>query len=171
MKKLIFITIFYLFYSLNSYADDAHFIDFTKVLNTSKAGSAAQKQLKEKFQSETKKFEKLEKEIRKEEADIILQKKEKVLSPDEYKKKVQDLRKKVIDIQKNKQESLTKIAKSRNQAKASLLKAVNPIIKDYMEENKIRIIINKSSVVLGDTTLEITDQIIVILNKKLPSIN
>ena len=40
-----------------------------------------------------------------------------------------------------------------------------------MEENKIRIIINKNSVVLGDTTLEITDQIIVILNKKLPSIN
>jgi len=171
MKKLIFITIFFIFYSLNSYANDAHFIDFKKVLNSSKAGSGAQKKLQQEFQAETKKFEKLEKEVRKEEADIILQKKKKELSPEEYKKKVQNLRKKVLDIQKNKKESLTKIAKSRNQAKASLLKAVNPIIKDYMEENKIRIIINKNSVVLGDTTLEITDQIIVILNKKLPSIN
>ena len=169
MKKLIFITIFYLFYSLNSYAADAHFIDFTKVLNTSKAGSAAQKQLKEKFQSETKKFEKLEKEIRKSESDIISQKK--VLSPEEYQKKVQALRKKVVDIQKDKQQSLTKISKSRNDAKKSLLEAVNPIIKEYMLEKKIRLVVKKNSVVLGDSTLEITDQIIAILNKKLPSIN
>ena len=49
MKKLIFITIFYLFYSLNSYAADAHFIDFTKVLNTSKAGKGAQDYLQKIF--------------------------------------------------------------------------------------------------------------------------
>ena len=77
MKKLIFITIFFIFYSLNSYANDAHFIDFKKVLNSSKAGSGAQKKLQQEFQAETKKFEKLEKEVRKEEADIILQKKKK----------------------------------------------------------------------------------------------
>ena len=169
MKKLIFIIIFFASYSLTSYADTTHFIDFTKVLNSSKAGSAAQQKLKKQFQAQTKKFEKLEKEVRIEETNIISQKK--ALSPEEYKKKVQALRKKVVEIQKNKQESLNKMSKSRNDAKASLLKAVNPIIKDYMEENKIRLIINKNSVVLGDTNLEITDQIIAILNKKLPSIN
>ena len=169
MKKLIFIIIFFVSYSLTSYADTTHFIDFTKVLNSSKAGSAAQQKLKKQFQTETKKFEKLEKEVRIEETNIISQKK--AVSPEEYKKKVQALRKKVVEIQKNKQESLNKMSKSRNDAKASLLKAVNPIIKDYMEENKIGLIINKNSVVLGDTNLEITDQIIAILNKKLPSIN
>ena len=51
-----------------------------------------------------------------------------------------------------------------------MLTAVNPIIKKYMEENKIRLILNKKSVVMGDTTLEITDQIIAILNKELPSL-
>ena len=39
------------------------------------------------------------------------------------------------------------------------------IIKKYMEDNKIRVIVAKQSVVLGDKTLEITDQIIAILNK------
>ena len=34
-----------------------------------------------------------------------------------------------------------------------------------MEDNKIRVIVAKQSVVLGDKTLEITDQIIAILNK------
>ena len=58
-------------------------IDFTKVLNSSKAGSAAQQKLKKQFQAETKKFEKLEKEVRIEETNIISQKK--ALSPEEYK--------------------------------------------------------------------------------------
>jgi len=39
-----------------------------------------------------------------------------------------------------------------------------------MEDNKIRLILNKETVVLGDSTLEITDQIIAILNKELPSV-
>ena len=39
-----------------------------------------------------------------------------------------------------------------------------------MEENKIRLILNKQSIILGDTSLEITDKIIAILNKELPSL-
>ena len=39
-----------------------------------------------------------------------------------------------------------------------------------MEDNNIRIVLNKESVVLGDETLEITDQIIAYLNKELTSI-
>ena len=47
---------------------------------------------------------------------------------------------------------------------------VNPIIKKYMEENNIRLIVDKKSVILGDTSLEVTDQIINLLNKELPSL-
>ena len=36
----------------------------------------------------------------------------------------------------------------------------NPIIKKYMEENKIRIVLDKSSILLGDSTLDITDPVI-----------
>ena len=39
-----------------------------------------------------------------------------------------------------------------------------------MEDNNIRIVLNKESVVLGDETLEITAQIIDILNKNVTSI-
>jgi len=40
-----------------------------------------------------------------------------------------------------------------------------------MEEKNIRLIIDKKVIVLGDKTLEITDQVIDILNKELPSLN
>tara|TARA_B110000444_G_C18523324_1_gene447682 strand:+ start:338 stop:607 length:270 start_codon:yes stop_codon:yes gene_type:complete len=85
IKKLIFIFIFLLSFSSYSYADVSHFIDFTKVLNTSKPGSEAQKKLQNKFQSETKKFKKIEKDIKDEESKIIAQRK--TLPAEEYQKK------------------------------------------------------------------------------------
>tara|TARA_B110000211_G_scaffold222535_1_gene271344 strand:- start:1178 stop:1306 length:129 start_codon:yes stop_codon:yes gene_type:complete len=39
-----------------------------------------------------------------------------------------------------------------------------------MEDNNIRLILDKKSVVMGDTNLEITNQIIAILNKEVPSL-
>ena len=39
-----------------------------------------------------------------------------------------------------------------------------------MEDNNIQIVLNKKAVILGDTNLEITDKIISILNKELPSL-
>ena len=168
MKKLIVITIFSLFYSLNSFADNSYFIDFTKVLNSSKSGAEAQQKLKSKFSTETKKYKKIESDIRAEESEIISQKK--VLSADDYKKKVKVLRKKVADLQKSKRESFDNIAQSRRNSKKALQDAVNPIIKKYMEDNNIRLILDKKSVVMGDTNLEITNQIIAILNKEVPSL-
>jgi len=168
MKKLIIFTLFFLFYFSNSFSDNSYFINFSKLLNNSKAGAQAQANLKKKFESESNKFKKQEVDLKKEESKIISQKK--IITKEEYKKKVETLRKKDKDLQKKKQDSFNSIAKSRNDAKQSLLKSVNPIIKKYMEDNKIRIILDKQSVIMGDATLEITDQIIIILNKELQSL-
>ena len=168
MRK-IFILIFFLNLSFQAaIADNTYFIDFSKVLNNSKAGSEAQKKLKNKFEIESKKFLNEENNLKKQESELISQKK--VLSNEEYKKKLDELREKVSKLQIDKQQSLTNIAKSRDLMRQELLKNVNPILKAYMEENKIRLIVDKQSVILGDTTLEITDKIIEILNQKLDSI-
>ena len=167
-KKIVIIFLSLIFYSNVAFADNTYFIDFTRVLNESKAGSEAQKKLKDKFESESKKFKLEEEKIRKEESDLISQKK--VLSNEDYQKKINDLRSKVALIQKSQQESLSSIAASRNKARQTLLMSVTPIIKKYMEENNIRMVLDKQSVILGDTTLEITDKIIDILNKEVTSI-
>jgi|TARA_B110000967_G_C18688390_1_gene461734 outer membrane protein len=168
MKKIFLFTILFLFSFTNVFADNSHFIDFNKVLNTSKAGSEAQKKLKTLIESESNKNKKKEQNIRKEETKIISEKN--TISAEEYNKKIQALRAKVSDLQKNKQKAFANISKTRNKAKKNLLDAVNPIVKKYMEDNNIRIVLNKESVVLGDETLEITAQIIDILNKNVTSI-
>ncbi len=164
MKTLILIVIIFFLNSFNSFADNTYFIDFNKVLNSSKPGSEAQKKLQAKLKLESEKFQKIETDIKKEESDIISQKK--ILSPEQYQEKIESLRKKVADLQLNKQTSFDSVAKSRNESRETLLKAINPIIQKYMENNNIRVIVDKNSVILGDVKLEITDQIIAIVDKE-----
>ena len=168
LKKLFIIFISFILYSNLAVADNTYFIDFTKVLNESKAGAEAQKKLKDKFESESKKFKSEEEKIKKEENELISQKK--VLSNEDYQKKLNDLRSKVALMQKSQQDSLNSIASSRNNARQALLASLNPIIKKYMDENNIRVVLDKQSIILGDTKLEITNQIIDLLNKEVTSL-
>ncbi|MFL2887395.1 MAG: OmpH family outer membrane protein [Pelagibacteraceae bacterium] len=146
-----------------------HFIDFKKVLNQSVAGKKAQDFLKNKLESDIKKFKKQEENIRKDEKDLIAKKK--LITQEEYKKKVGNLRKKVSELQKNRQASLSNVGKLRAKAKQELLQKLNPIIKKYMSDNKIRIVLDREAVLLGDSSLDITSKIIDLLNKELKSLN
>jgi outer membrane protein len=167
LKKL-FLTIILitLFTPLN--ASDTYFIDLSKVLNESKAGADFQNKLKRDIQNDTENFSKVENEIRKEESDLISKKK--IISKEEYEKKVTLLREKVANLQADKQKSFSDVAKSRNEARKILIDSINPILKKYMEENNIRVVVDKQSVILADTKLEITNAIIDLLNKNLSSI-
>ena len=93
-----------------------------------------------------------------------------MISQDEYKKKVSELRKEVSLLQKERNNLLESISKQRNTARNQILKSLNPIIKEYMEEKKIRMVVDKKSLLLADENLDITKEIISILNKKLKSI-
>ena len=168
MKKIFLIVAIFIFYAPISYAADSYFIDYSKVLNKSKAGASLQKNLKVKFESAVAKFAKEEIAIKKEESEIIAQKK--IITKEIYQTKVEELRKKVTKLQSDKKKSFSDIAKSRNNARQSILKAINPIMQKYMKDNKIRIVLDKKSVLLGDKSLEITNQIIDILNKELSSL-
>ena len=172
MKKKInifFTFIILCFTPLNIAKADPSFIDFSRVLNESKAGKEAQIILKKRLETQISNFRKQEENLKKTEMEIISQKK--IIDNKEYQKKVEDLRKKVASMQSKKQKSFNDIGALRTKAKTDLLKKLNPIIKKYMEENNVRIVIDKKSILMGDAKLEITDQIIAQLNKELTSLN
>ena len=73
-------------------------------------------------------------------------------------------------MQNQRSKLLNEVAKQRAKAKSELLKNLNPIIKEYMQSKKIRIVLDKKSLLLADENLDITKDIIDILNKKLKSI-
>ena len=147
---------------------EIRYVDFKYVLNESKAGKEAQIYLKKKLDNGIKNLKAKEKSIQEEEKKIIQQKK--VISAEEYKKQVKALREKVSSLQTQRNNLLDTVAKQRSKARAELLKTLNPIIKNYMKENTVRLVLEKKSILLADENLNITEEITGLLNKKLKSI-
>ena len=169
IKKILLVL--FIFFGINHslFADNVYYLDFRYILNESNAGKKAQTSLKNKLEKGIQNLKNKEKKIQDEEKKLIQQKK--IISEDDYKKQIGELRSKVNSLQKERNKLLETVAKQRNKAKNELLKNLNPIMKAYMSEKKIKIVIDKKQVLLGDDTLDITKDIIALLNKKLKSIN
>ena len=168
-KKIIAILLIFFAFHLPLLAETPHFLDFKLILNQSDAGKKAQIFLKNKLEKGIKNLKTKEKEIQEEEKKIIQQKK--IISAEEYKKKVTDLRANVSSLQKERNTLLDSVAKQRSKARKELLKNLNPVVKSYMENKKIRVVLDKKSILLADENLNITNDIMDLLNKKLKSIN
>ena len=172
MKLLRFFgVVFFILTINNNYlsAEAPHYLDLKLVLNESDAGKKAQNFLKNKLENGIKSIKDKEKKLQEEEKKIIQQKK--VISAEEYKKQVTNLRKDVSNLQKERSQLLESIAKQRSKARNTLLKNLNPVISDYMKEKKIRMVIDKKSILLADENLDITKDIMKALNLKLKSVN
>ena len=167
-KKLIIFLVFLFPLNHAALAELPHYLDFKYILNESTAGKKAQTDLKKKLDSGIKSLNSREKSLQDEEKKIIGQKK--VISQEEYKKKVSELRTKVSKLQKDRNKLLENIAVQRSKARNELLKNLNPIIKNYMQEKQIRLVIDKKNLILADEKLNITGDIIKILNNKLKTI-
>jgi Skp family chaperone for outer membrane proteins len=162
------IIIFLFFANSNLNAEVPYYLDFKYILNESDAGKKAQEQLKNKLDKGIKSIREKEKNLQEEERKIIKQKK--LLKPDEYKAKVNKLRSQVSSLQKERNTLLESTSKQRNKARNELLKNLNPIIKSYMQEKKIRMVVQKKSILLADDNLNITKEVMDRLNKQLKSI-
>ena len=168
LKKLILVVFISSFFNQNISAELPYYLDFKFILNESTAGKKAQIDLKKKLENGLKELNKIEQNLQSDEKKIIAQKK--IISEEEYKKKVKELRKKVINLQKNKKNLLDTVGKQRSKARSELLKNLNPVIKDYMQEKKIRYVMDKKSLILADESLDITQDIIKKLNDKIKSV-
>jgi len=169
LVKLIVVTFITCICTYTSAEDKITYIDLKYVLNASKAGKGAQDYLKKSFNDRQKEFMNTEKELKKEEQDLISRKEE--LSKEEYKKKSDDLRKKVTKYQSDRRQSLEKLAKQRAEARQKLLSKLDPILKKYIEENGITLVLDRKNIVAGKNEIDITKVIVERLNKELPSLS
>ena len=169
LVKFFVVTFLLLIYTHASAEQKIAYLDMKFVLNNSKAGKGAQDFLQKSFKENQKIFLDKENSLKKEESDLLAQKT--ILTKEEYQKKSDNLRKKVIDYQSQRRLSLEKITTQRTEARQQLLKKIDPILKAYVEENNISIVVDKKNIIMGNTDLDITNIIVAKLNKELPSLN
>ena len=169
LVKFIVVTFFILICTHTFAEQKIAIMDLTFVLNNSEAGKGAQDFLKKSYSNNIKKFTDVENNLKKEESDLLTKKT--VISKEEYTKKSDTLRKKVIDYQSQRRSALDKITTQRAQARETLIKKINPMLKTYMEENSISLVIDKKLILAGRPNNDITAVIVEKLNKTLPSLN
>ena len=169
LVRFIVVTLLLLICTYASAEKNIAYLDMKFVLNNSKAGKDAQDFLQKSFKTNQKKFLDKENVLKKDESELLGQKT--ILTKEEYQKKSDDLRKRVIDYQSQRRASLDKITQQRADARAKLLEKLDPILKVYIKENNISLIIDRKNVLVGDSDLDITNIVIEKLNKELPSLN
>ena len=168
LKKFSLIIILFILSPTISLAEIPHYVDFKYILNESVAGKKAQDSLKKKLKDGVAALNKKEKKFLEEEKKLIQQKK--LISADEYKTKISDLRKKASNLQKERNDLLSSVSKQRLKAKKELLKNLNPIIEEYMRNKNIKMVIDRKNLILADKELDITKDIVNLLNKKLKEV-
>ncbi len=63
------------------------------------------------------------------------------------------------------------IFKKREKARLELNTALKPILEKYMSENNITVVVDKKSIVVAKTEIDLTNKILKLLDKDLKSIN
>ncbi len=143
-------------------------IDINLILTESKAAVDAAKQI-ENIAKE------IEEEIKNEDQNMLnlqneLIESQAIVAPDVFEEKRLDYEKKLQNYNETRQQKLVSIdnliAKSRN----SVLDALKPILEDISNEKEITILLEKGTVLLNAEGMDITEEVLKILNKELPTI-
>ena len=133
-----------------------------KVITTSKAGSSVLKQLNELNNKNIKKLKNEEKILKDKETKLITQKN--ILSESEFQSSIDKLKLEINNHNKNKNKILSDFAKLKLANTNRLLELITPILTAYSKEKSIAMILQKKDLVIGKTELDISNEIIKIVN-------
>tara|TARA_B100000989_G_scaffold293196_1_gene270205 strand:- start:529 stop:1038 length:510 start_codon:yes stop_codon:yes gene_type:complete len=168
MKKFyIFLLILFLF-PLNTFAKIAY-IDLNLILNKSDVGKFVNEHIDKIKKENYLKYKEQEDKLLKKEKLLISQKN--ILNEEEFKKKIFVLNEEVKKYRLEKEDSINKINKIKVDYTKEIFKSLNPIITNFVDLNSISIVIPKKNIIVGKKNLDITDQIIKLLNDNIKKIN
>ena len=166
MKKinffLIFLLLFFSFFSKSYSEEKIVFLDIEFAVNNSNIGKKVLNNLNEIRKNEINKLKIIEEELKTKDKEINNLKN--IISKDELNKKINDFKKDIEKFNERKNEIQKKFANDKQNKLDELFKKINPLIINYMDDNSIKMIIGKNNVYLAKSNLDITKDIIELIN-------
>ena len=138
------------------------FVDMDRLVSVSKPGSSIFKQLKDINNKNLNFLKNEEKKFKEQEKKLIAQKN--IITEDDFTNKVEKLKSEINDYNLDRKKMIEEFNKLKVENTNNLLKQINPILTKYSKENEISIILQKKNLIIGKTELDITDEIIKIIN-------
>ena len=163
-KKFLYILIFFfLSINLSHSKEKLAFINLDKILNTSNPGKVVLNDIKMINEKNVADLKKMESELKKNEND--LNNKKNIISNEEFQNELTLLREKIKNYNNLKDKMLTSFEEQRLKKLNNFFITINPIIQKYMNDNSINMLLEQKNVFIGKTSSDITDKIIVEINK------
>ena len=163
--KIVFIFLLsFLFLSNIVFAEVViKYIDMEIILTQSKVATSIKSQLDTIHKSNLIKFKKNEKIIKEKEKDLLSKKN--ILSKEDFEKQINKLREEANIYIANRNKINNELQNKQFKANQKMLSLLNPILAKYSDENSISIILKKNNMVIGKTELDVTEEILKIVNK------
>lgn len=141
------------------------FVDMDKLVSVSKPGSSIFNQLKDINQKNLNFLKEEEKRFKEIEKKLIAQKN--IISEADFQNKIKELKSEVNSYNQNRSNMIEKFNKLKVDNTNKLLKLINPILTKFSNDNDISIILQKKNLIIGKTELDITDEVIKIINSEI----
>ena len=168
--KIIFIIILLIFkFEIAAANEKIAFIDLNYIMNNSVAGKSINAFINNLSKEKNKSLKLLENEIKKDENKLISKKN--IIEENIYNKKINEIRIRINDYKLEKQNFNRNLNERKIKYNNLLLEKLNPIISKYVEKNSITIVLPKKMIIIGKKDLDITKQILEILDKSVEKIN
>ena len=160
-------------FSVNSYADNypntsIAVLDLNRVLLDAKAAKGAAEQIDKIAKDIEDELVKSDENMIKEQNKLI--EAQSIMAPEAFELKRKEYEEKVQNYNIERQKKLISVDKLVESSRNEILDKLKPILEQISEKKGITVILEKGTVLLNAETMEITDEVIKILNKELPKI-
>jgi outer membrane protein len=168
MKNCFLGIVFFLFSSFYTYAKIVY-IDVNYILNNSEVGKSLNIYIKKTKDENIISYKEIEDKFIKKEKELLAQKN--ILKKEEFDEKFKILSNEINIYNAEKKSSLNKLNKFKLDNTKKILEILNPIITNYVDRNSISLVMPKKNIIVGKKNLDITDEIVKLLNDKVQSLD
>ena len=159
------ILIIFLFFTNSVHSEQKiAFIDMDRVILKSNSGISIYKQLSDLNNKNLKFLKNEEKKFKEKETKLISQKN--IISDADFKKKIDELKSEINNYNQQRNKIIVDFKKLKLNSTNKLLKLFNPILVKFSNDKDISIILQKKDLVVAKSQLDITEEIINIVNIK-----
>ena len=163
--KLFFITLILSNYTSYSYTQNLAYANMDNIIKTSEAGKKIIIYFSDKNNNLINQLNDKKKVIKEKEKSLLAQKN--ILEQDQYLKKVEEIKKEIDEFNIEHNKKISQIQNEKNEVSKSFQIEINKILKEFAENNNIDIIFSSNQMLIGKSSLDVTDDLLEVVNSKI----
>ena len=163
--KLFFIILILTNYTSYSYTQNLAYANMDNIIKTSEAGKKIIIYFSDKNNNIINQLNDKKKVIQEKEKSLLAQKN--ILEQDQYLKKVEEIKKEIDEFNIEHNKMIGQIQNEKNEVSKSFQIEINKILKEFAENNNIDIIFSSNQMLIGKSSLDVTDDLLEVVNSKI----